>query len=319
MVKVGVIGAGNMGRHHVRIYAGMPQCELIGVADPNPEKQELAAQYGAKFHEDYRSLLEAGPELVTVAAPSGSHFEVARDAIAAGCHLLVEKPITDRLDTAEELVQLARGANRMVAVGHIERFNPAVMELKRIADSGELGELLNINNLRVGPYHGRIRDTGIILDLGTHDVDLISYLFDAHATSVFATAQKKIHNHEDHAVLQLAFPGGQTGIIETSWQAPYQARNIFIVGTRHFALCDLMNKLILVYEDNPEGSNLLAGLRTVPPGDALENQLASVVANVTDGTPPVCSARDSLYALKACTAALKSVETGQAMDVASAG
>jgi UDP-N-acetylglucosamine 3-dehydrogenase len=253
---------------------------------------------------------------VTIAAPSGSHFELAREAIAAGCHLLVEKPITDRLDTAEELVRLAADAGKMVAVGHIERFNPAVIELRKIIDSGELGELLIINNLRVGPYHGRIRDTGIILDLGTHDVDLIGYLFGAQAESVFATAQKKVHNHEDHAVLQLAFPGGQTGIIEISWQAPYQARNIFIVGSKHFALCDLMNKLILLYEDNPEGSNLLAGLRTVPPGDALENQLASVVGNVIDGTPPVCSAEDSLYALKACTAALKSVETRQAVEVA---
>ena len=135
------------------------------------------------------------------------------------------------------------------------------------------------------------------------------------AKSVFATAQSRVHNHEDHAVLHLSFDGKQTGIIETSWLAPYQARNVFVIGTKHFALCDLMNKLILIYEDNPDGGNLLAGLRTVPPGDALENQLTSVIDNVTNGTPPISGAADSIHALKTCLAALDSIESGQVISV----
>jgi UDP-N-acetylglucosamine 3-dehydrogenase len=155
----------------------------------------------------------------------------------------------------------------------------------------------------------------IVLDLGTHDVDLISYLFGERATSVFATATRRMHNHEDHAVLQMAFSEGHTGIIETSWLAPYRARNIFVVGTEHFALCDLGNKALLVYDDNPQGGNLLSGLRHVPPGDALELQLASVIQSVIDGTPPVSSAADSIYALETCLAALKSIESGEAVTV----
>jgi UDP-N-acetylglucosamine 3-dehydrogenase len=228
---------------------------------------------------------------------------------------LIEKPITDSLDTARELELRARAAGRTIAVGHVERFNPAVVELRRLIAAGELGELLAINNLRVGPYHGRILDTGIVLDLGTHDVDLISYLFDQRAVSVFATAMQRKHNHEDHAVLQLAFPEGHTGIIETSWLAPYQARNIFVVGTEHFALCDLMNKVILIYDNNPEGGNLLSGLRPVPAGDALENELASVMQSVVDGTPPVSTAADSIYALETCLAALESIKSGKAVEI----
>jgi UDP-N-acetylglucosamine 3-dehydrogenase len=223
--------------------------------------------------------------------------------------------VTDNVDTANELLAMAKSAGRMIAVGHIERFNPAVQQLKQIIESDELGEVLTINNLRVGPYHGRILDTGIVLDLGTHDVDLISYLFGQRAESVFATAQQRKHNHEDHAVLQLAFPGGHTGIIETSWLAPYRARNIFVVGTKHFALCDLMNQLILVYEDNPGGTNLLAGLRNVPKGEPLKNELESVVNTVLTGGEPVSTAADSIYALKVCHAALRSIEQGHSVNV----
>jgi len=315
MLKVGVIGAGSMGRHHVRKAAAASQVELVGVADPDETRAVLAQEQGAPYFSDYRALLELRPDLVTIAAPTKHHYQIACDALDAGCHLLIEKPITDSLETALDLERRAAAAGRSIAVGHVERFNPAVIQLKGLIDAGEVGEVLTMNNLRVGPYHGRILDTGIVLDLGTHDVDLISYLFDQRATSVFATAIQRKHNHEDHAVLQLAFPQGHTGIIETSWLAPYQARNIFVVGTEHFALCDLMNKVILIYDNNPGGGNLLSGLRPVPAGDALENQLASVVQSILDGTPPVSSAGDSIYALRACLAALESIKSGQAVAI----
>jgi UDP-N-acetylglucosamine 3-dehydrogenase len=312
MLKVGVIGAGSMGRHHVRVYSELPQCQLIGLADPDAQKAELAGKYGVDYFADHHALLEKQPDLVTIAAPTKLHYELACEALDAGCHMLIEKPVSDSLEKASELVKLAKQAERTVAIGHIERFNPAVMELKRMAQNGDLGDLLTINNLRVGPYHGRILDTGIVLDLGTHDVDLIGYLFGTQAEKVFATGTQRIHNHEDHVVMQLGFPEGRTGIIETSWLAPYRARNIFLVGTEHFALCDLINQLILVYEDNPDGQNLLGGLRNVPSGEPLKNELESVVQCVLDGKPPVCTIEDSIYALKACLAALRSMDSGQA-------
>ena len=315
VLRVGVIGAGNMGRHHVRILSGLNGCQLVGLADPDEAKAALAAEHHVAYFADHRPLLDAGLDLAVIAAPTHLHYELACDALAAGCHLLIEKPIGDDPAKADDLIARARRANRTIAVGHVERFNPAVQELKRMVDDGELGEVLTVNNLRVGPYHGRILDTGIVLDLGTHDVDLISYLLGQRAVSVFASAIQRRHNHEDHAVLHLAFPGNHCGVVETSWLAPYRARNIFLVGTEHFALCDLINQLIFVYEDNPEGSNLLAGLRNVPQGEPLRNELESVVRSVVDGTPPVCSAEDSVYALRVCQAALKSIATGQSVAV----
>jgi UDP-N-acetylglucosamine 3-dehydrogenase len=306
-----------MGRHHVRVYSELPQCELVGLADPDPAKEALAEKHGTRYFTHYRALLEQQPLLVTIAAPTTQHYPLACEALAAGCNLLIEKPICGDLAQARDLQHRAQAAGRSIAIGHIERFNPAVIELKRLIDTGELGEVLTVNNLRVGPYHGRILDTGIVLDLGTHDVDLISYLLGQRALSVFATATQRVHNHEDHAVLQMAFPDGHTGIIETSWLAPYRARNVFVMGTEHFALCDLVNQLILVYEDNPEGGNLLGGLRAVPPGEPLKNELASVVQCVMEGQPPICGAEDSIYALKVCRAALRSIEDGVAVQCVS--
>lgn len=304
-----------MGRHHVRNFAEIETSQLIGLADPDESRSELAEKHGCSFYTDYRALLEQKPDLITIAAPTTLHHQIASDALDAGCNLLIEKPVSDDLAKARELMEKAKQKGLKLAVGHIERFNPAVMELKRIIDSGELGEVLSVNNLRVGPYHGRILDTGIILDLGTHDVDLISYLFNERCQSVFATAMKRVHNHEDHAVLQLDFSDGHTGIIQTSWLAPYRARNVFVVGTKHFALCDLMNQLILVYDDNPDGNNLLAGMRPVPAGEPLRNELTSVIANVMDDTEPLCTADDSIYALSVCKAALDSVESGRSQQV----
>jgi UDP-N-acetylglucosamine 3-dehydrogenase len=305
-----------MGRHHVRILAGMASCELVGLADPNAEKEALAGQYGAAYFADYRALLDTRPDLVSIAAPTALHYRIACDALDAGCHLLIEKPICASVEDAEQLMAKAEAAGRSIAIGHVERFNPAVRQLKEIVASGELGEILTVNNLRVGPYHGRILDTGIVLDLGTHDVDLISYLLGERAESVFATAIRRVHSHEDHAVLQLAFSGGKSGIIETSWLAPYRARNIFLVGTKHFALCDLQHKVILVYDDNPRGGSLLSGIREVPQGDALEAELADVVECITNGHQPLSTAPDSIYALKVCLAALESIASGASVPVA---
>lgn len=315
MLKVGVIGAGSMGRHHVRVYSELGNCRLVGVSDPNAEKSELAQQYGAQFFGDHKALLEQGLDLVTIAAPTSLHYDIARDALDAGCNLLVEKPITDNLGSAADLIARAKAGGKTIAVGHIERFNPAVTALKSLIDGGELGEVLTVNALRVGPYHGRILDTGIVLDLGTHDVDLTTYLLDARAESVFACAIQRQHNHEDHAVLNLQFPGSRVAVIETSWLAPYRSRNVFVFGTKHFALCDLMNQQVFLYEENPAGGRLVAAPHDVDKGEPLRREVESVVSSVINGTRPEATAEDSVYALRVCLSALESIRSGQAVKV----
>jgi UDP-N-acetylglucosamine 3-dehydrogenase len=315
MLKVGVIGAGSMGRHHVRVYSELDNCRLVGVSDPNAEKAALAQQYGAQFFNDYRALLEQGLDLVTIAAPTSLHFQIACDALDAGANLLVEKPITDSLETAVDLIARGKAAGKSIAVGHIERFNPAVGELKALIGAGELGEVLDLHAQRVGPYHGRIMDTGIVLDLGTHDVDLTSYLFNSRAETVFATAMQRQHNHEDHAMLQLAFPESRVATIETSWLAPFRSRGVRVFGTKRFAFCDLMNQRVELYEANPDGPIPFTKEHPIPAGEPLMRELESVVGSLLNGTEPVSTAEDSAYALRVCLSALKSIETCKAVTV----
>ena len=226
MVKVGVIGAGNMGRHHVRIYAGMDQCELIGVADPNPEKEELAGQYGARFFADYRDLLAAGPELVTIAAPSGSHFELAREAISAGCHLLVEKPISANAHEALGLTEFAEHRNRVMAVGHVERFNPAF-----VAAQQRVIQPRYVESTRTGGFTFRSMDVGVVLDLMIHDIELVLSLIDSPVKHVTAEGLSVLTSHEDFAVARLEFENGAVAQLKASRVCPQVERRSSLLSS----------------------------------------------------------------------------------------
>jgi len=316
MLKVGVIGAGSMGRHHARIYSELEQCQLIGIADPDESRAALARQYDTSYFADYRDLLRLQPQLVSIAAPTELHYELARATIRAGVHLLVEKPISDNLEQARELASLAETRKLVFAAGHIERFNPAVQALKQLVEIGELGQILTVHNLRVGPYHGRKMETGIVLDLGAHDVDLISMLIGDRPRRVFACGLQRVHTQEDHAVIQLAFEDGRAGVIELSWNAPYRMRNILVSGSRRYAMCDMANQRLMVYEQNEGLDRLLPEPRNVEKHEPLRAELESVVESVLTDMPPVCPAQDSIKALEVCLAALKSIKSGQAEPVA---
>ncbi len=296
----------------MRVMGELAQCELVGLADPDESKRELAAKHQTTYFADYRELLAKEPQLVSIAAPTSTHYELAMPALEAGCHLLIEKPVCDDLSQARELIVRAEELGLTIAVGHIERFNPAVAALKGMIDQHELGDVLTITNLRVGPYHGRILDTGIILDLSVHDVDLISMLSGSRITRVFATALTRQHNHEDHALLSLELEGGRSGVVELSWNAPYRMRNVLVAGTKRYALCDLMQQRLLVYEEQDEDGRLLPQPRHVEQGEPLKHEIESVVQSVIDGTPPMCNAEDSVHALEVCLAALRSATSRQA-------
>ncbi len=307
-LRVGVIGAGSMGKHHVRIYRELPRAELVGVADTDGSVAELAASHDTPFHQDYRELLAQKPELVSIAVPTSLHREVALAALDAGCHLLIEKPISDTLDSATAIIDSAKERELKVFVGHVERFNPAVIALKDVITSGKLGEVHSISNLRVGAYNRRIFDTGIILDLGSHDIDLISYLYGRKAESVFALGAARVHDYEDHAAISLKFAESAAGYIELSWLSPYKVRKMFVVGTEHFGLVDLIQQSLIIYD----GKDWVdTGL--VQREEPLKLELASLVDAVLNDRPPEVSGEDSLYTIQVALAAIESYVKGEAV------
>ena len=215
-LRVGVIGVGAMGKNHARIYSQLPGVELIAVADVNETlAASIAQSYGCKAYTDYNDLLNENLDAVSIAVPTTLHKKVALDAIKKGINTLVEKPIADTVENADEIIEAARRKGIKLMVGHVERFNPAIIKLKELIDNGLLGDVISISAKRVGPYNPRIRDVGIIIDLGTHDIDIMSYLYGERIKEVYASAGSVVHSHEDHAIITLNFDNGSSGVIDT--------------------------------------------------------------------------------------------------------
>lgn len=195
MIRVGVIGTGAMGQNHVRIYSEMDGVELVGISDIDKKRVEaMATQFKTKAFTDYKKMLAEGLDAVSVVVPTKLHKQVVLDALDAEVHVLVEKPIADTTENADMMIAAAKKAGKILMVGHIERFNPAVIKLKEIIDSGALGKIVSISTKRVGPYNPRIRDVGVILDIGVHDIDVISYLYGKRINSVLPL-QVQIFTH----------------------------------------------------------------------------------------------------------------------------
>jgi UDP-N-acetylglucosamine 3-dehydrogenase len=234
-LKVAVVGAGSMGMNHLRILNDLDdeQTRLVGVAETHEAALENATHH---FHlagyTDYRQMVEeTHPDLVAVVVPTHLHFEVASYLLDRGVHVLVEKPITSTIDEALALVELARLRNVKLAVGHIERFNPAIIQLKRRLVAGELGQIFHLHARRLGPFPPRIRDVGVTLDLATHDIDVMRYLTDAEVEQVYAETQRHIHNtYEDLLLGILRFSNDAIGMLDVNWLTPTKVRELRITG-----------------------------------------------------------------------------------------
>lgn len=235
-LRAGVIGIGAMGRHHARLYFHLPNVELIAVADIDEERAiSIAQSYRCKAYLDYRDLLNENLDVVSVAVPTTLHKRVALDAIQRGVNILIEKPIADTLEDADELVEAAHQNKVKLMVGHVEHFNPAITKLKELIDNGHLGEIISISAKRVGPYQTRIKDVGVIVDIGTHDIEVMSYLYGEKVKDVYALAGSTVHKYEDHAIVTLRFNNGASGVIETNWLTPHKVRTLTVTGSKGIA------------------------------------------------------------------------------------
>lgn len=301
MIRVGVIGAGAMGQNHVRVYSEMDNVELVGISDIDRERVlELASRYGTKAFTDYNELLAEGLDAVSIVVPTKLHKQVTLDVLGNGVDVLVEKPIADSIENAEIMIQAATDADRMLMVGHIERFNPAVMKLKEIIDSGVLGKIVSISTRRVGPYHPRIRDVGVILDIGVHDIDIISYLYGMKINQVYAVADADIHPLEDHASIHLRINHELAGNVDVNWLTPHKVRRLTAVGLKGVAYLDYMNQTVELHD--------IEWIRKakVENGEPLRNELEHFIDCISKGVCPLPSGEDGKHALEVAMAAIKS-------------
>jgi UDP-N-acetylglucosamine 3-dehydrogenase len=274
MIKVGVVGLGNMGQHHARLYSQL-DCELVGVADTNAERaREIGEKYGTRYYSDYHELISK-VEAVSIAVPTTLHHQVAMVFLKEGVHCLVEKPIAFSLDESNEMIEMAKNKQVNLAIGHIERFNPAVVRLKQVVDEVALGKLLIISTRRVGPYIPRIRDVGIVIDSATHDIGVVRYLIGREPVSVFSRVGSLKHTKEDHAIIVLDFVG-TTACIEVNWFTPNKVRTLVATGSEGTAYLDYIEQDLILH--NSQGARVADLQKAEPLKLELEDFLESVVA-----------------------------------------
>jgi UDP-N-acetylglucosamine 3-dehydrogenase len=253
LVRVAVVGAGAMGRNHLRVLNELEGVELVGVADADQATVARAARSNHTMpYTDYEQLLEvAKPDAVVVAVPTVLHCEVALYALRQGIHVLVEKPITSTEEEARELLAAARDAGVVLTVGHIERYNPAILELHKRLRRGDLGRVFKMHARRLGPFPPRVRDVGVVIDLATHDVDIMRFLSGSEVTRVYAETASKIHTaHEDLLSGLLRFADDSIGVLDINWLTPTKIRELLVTGERGMFHANYLTQDLYFYENN---------------------------------------------------------------------
>lgn len=253
-VKAGVIGVGHMGRYHVAAYTEMVDVELVGIADIDTAKvQEIAGRYNTVGYTDYRELF-GKVDVVSVAVPTLLHFPVAKEFLEAGVHVLVEKPITQDLEQARELFRLAEKRDVILHIGHVERFNGAVQELRKIVRDPIL-----IESRRLGPFVPRIQDDGVVLDLMIHDLDIILDLVDSPVVELNAAGASIFTPLEDVATVQLLFESGCMATISASRATQEKIRTLAITQPDAYIFLDYTDQDIRIHRQAASQHELTRG------------------------------------------------------------
>lgn len=292
MLKTCVVGLGQMGRNHARVLADLADVSLVGVADPSPVAREgYAAPRGVMVFADYRALLaELRPDAVTVAVPTELHCEVTCAALEAGAHVLVEKPIASTLAEADRMADAARHAGRQLMVGHIERFNPAVLELRRAITAGEVGRIFQLHARRNGLFPGRVQDVGVILDLATHDIDVMHFL----TGSAVARVSAETAQGTPEAMLAglLRFESGAIGVLDVHWLAPNKVRELTIVAEGGTYVVDYLSQEVRVHRVGGAPEQIAVTRRE--PLRVEHERFAACIRDATEPDVSAAAGRDAL-------------------------
>lgn len=266
-LRAGLIGLGHMGRHHARVLQELPDVELVATADP---RAEARGPVGVEVLGSVAALLDRGLDMCVVATPTETHEEIGLALAEAGVATLIEKPLAHDSKAAQTLVE-AFGRNQVVGcVGHIERFNPALREMRRRLATGQLGEVYQVFTRRQGPFPARVADAGVILDLATHDIDLTAWVTGSPYRSVAArTAHRSGREHED---LVSAVGVLENGVVVThlvNWLSPLKERVTTVTGERGCFVADTVTADLTFYQNGTQQVEWarVASFRGVSEGD----------------------------------------------------
>ena len=241
-LRAGVVGAGHMGQYHILVYAELWDVDLVGIVDVDPARATaVAQQYDVLSFKDHRDLI-GRVDVASVAVPTEQHMAVARDLLEAGISVIVEKPMTPTLEEARELFAVARRSGTVLHVGHVERFNGAVQELRKIVDRPVL-----IESRRLGPFVPRVQKDSVVMDLMIHDVDIVLQLVDSPPRRLYALGSSVVSGMPDVASVQIAFESGTIATITASRATEEKIRTLAITQPDAYIVLDYSNQDIEIH------------------------------------------------------------------------
>ena len=297
-MRTAVVGVGHQGKWHAEKFAALDASDLVAVVDTDTERcKALAAELDAKPVSDVNELI-GEVDAVSIASPTRSHFDIARALLENDIHVLVEKPITTTLEEAQALVDLAEGRGLVLQVGHLERFNPAVMGLGDF-----LREPQFIESNRIAPYKPRSTDVSVVLDLMIHDIDLVHSIVGSPVTSLDATGGSIISNDIDIANARIKFENGCVANVTASRAGFKTERSLRVFQENAYFNVDLHNKKSTIYQKKGDGpvmspEDISMDEQTYGASDALMVQSEAFLNSIAGGPPPLVSGRIGMQALK---------------------
>jgi|TARA_Y100000310_G_C20693879_1_gene824126 UDP-N-acetylglucosamine 3-dehydrogenase len=307
MIKVGVIGAGKWGRNHVRVYSGIQNCELAGIADINPATESLASEFNTKFYSDYKEML-GDVDAVSIVVPTDLHYEIVKECIEAGKHVLVEKPLTKTSERSAELRKLAEEKGVYLTVGYLFRFNAAVQELKkRLA---EIGDIQYITARYMHSNKPPRKDMGVVFNFGVHLIDMLSFVLEKEPQKLFCKSKRFLsQDREDAAIATLDY-GNFMAELEMSWLHPLKKRDLWVIGSKKKIYVDLLEQIMTIYPIQVDyAGNKIEPEQTIEihKNEPLKDELTAFVTSVESKD---FSANTTYNTTKLCELCLKSAEQG---------
>ena len=297
-LKTAVIGVGYLGRFHAQKYAALPDSQLIAVADPNEEQgRKVAEEVGCRWTADYRELLDE-VEAVSIVVPTQGHHAVAKACLEAGVHVLLEKPMTVTVEEADELIEIAEKGGLKLQIGHLERFNSAVLAME-----GVLDQPLFIESHRIAPFNPRGADVSVILDLMIHDIDIIQSIVRAPIRDIQANGLPVLTDEVDIANARITFDNGCVANVTASRASSKAQRTMRIFQEDAYIVVDFQEKVLGVHrkgdgEQFPGIPEIVSDRRQFENSDAILAEAEAFLSAIRDDTAPPVTGADGREALK---------------------
>ncbi len=311
--RIGVIGVGHLGQHHARVYTELLDARLVGVADSDFDRARFIGEHlGVTAYSSLEELVKKeSPDALSIVVPTSQHYEIAKKALEAGIHVLVEKPVTTKPEEAGELLRIADEKDLVLQVGHIERFNSAIRHISQMHC-----DPIYLDSRRVAPFTPRINDVGVVLDLMIHDIDIILSLVPSNIAKISATGACVFSEHEDIADAHIIFENGVMAHILVSRASQKKLRQLEILERERQITVNYELQTVQIDRTvhNSDGQTEIRETPVFPRSEPLKLELAHFVNCVKEKRPPLVGGRDGKRALEVAIEILRQIHDEKNSD-----